>query len=155
MDADIIAALRSDRTVDITTTGRLSGKPRRTEIWFHSVGDAIYLTGSPGARDWHANLVANPRLMFHLKESATADLPASALAVTDTAERRAILREVTNRLGFPELIDAWLAGSPLVKILFDGGDQAAMSSRTQRSPDSPSAVDPPNTKRLDPRAADA
>ena len=93
--------------------------------------------------------------MFHLKESATADLPASALAVTDTAERRAILREVTNRLGFPELIDAWLAGSPLVKILFDGGDQAAMPSRTQRSPDSPSAVDPPNTKRLDPRAADA
>ena len=28
---------RADRTIDITTTGRRSGQPRRVEVWFHRV----------------------------------------------------------------------------------------------------------------------
>jgi hypothetical protein len=43
-----------DRTVDITTTGRRSGEPRRIEICFYRSGDAIYLSGipAPRTRDW-------------------------------------------------------------------------------------------------------
>src|SRR3712207_9019649 len=51
---------RSDRVIDITTTGRKSGQPRRIETWFHHLDGQIYLTGTPGPRDWYANLVANP-----------------------------------------------------------------------------------------------
>jgi hypothetical protein len=49
-----------DRTVDITTTGRRSGEPRRIEIVFYRFGDAIYLSGipAPRTRDWLANLAA-------------------------------------------------------------------------------------------------
>ncbi len=80
-------ALRSDMTIDITTTGRRSGKPRRIEIWFLNVEDTIYITGTPGPRDWLANLRADPTLTFHLKESVAADLAAVATEVTDQAER--------------------------------------------------------------------
>ena len=43
------AALRSDLTIDIVTTGRRSGLPRTTEIWFMVVDDAVYICGTPGA----------------------------------------------------------------------------------------------------------
>ncbi len=69
MDERVRQALANDRTIDITTTGRSSGLPRRIETWFYRVDDQIYLTGSPGRRDWYANLLANPDFTFHLKQS--------------------------------------------------------------------------------------
>jgi hypothetical protein len=52
----------ADRTIDITTTGRHSGEPRRIEIAFYRFEDAIYLSGIPAPRnrDWLANLSADP-----------------------------------------------------------------------------------------------
>jgi deazaflavin-dependent oxidoreductase (nitroreductase family) len=109
-------ALARDRVIDITTTGRKSGRPRRLETWFHRVDGRIYLSGWPGKRDWYANLEADPRFTFHLKGTATADLPATAVLITDADERRRILsRVVSDR----ESLEHWLAGSPLVEIVFD------------------------------------
>ncbi len=51
LDQRIQDALATDRTIDITTTGRASGLPRRIETWFYRVDDRLYLTGSPGRRD--------------------------------------------------------------------------------------------------------
>ncbi len=48
MDETASRALATDRVIDITTTGRTSGAPRRIEIWFHRVGDTVYITGTPG-----------------------------------------------------------------------------------------------------------
>ena len=116
MDATIREALRTDRTIDITTTGRRSGRPRRIETWFYRVGGNLYLTGSPGRRDWYANVVANPAFVFHLKESVVADLPAIAMPITDDAERRRILTEIATDLIQAEHLDAWIMGSPLAEI---------------------------------------
>jgi hypothetical protein len=41
LDERIRDALARDRTIDITTVGRRSGKPRRIEIWFHNVGGRV------------------------------------------------------------------------------------------------------------------
>jgi deazaflavin-dependent oxidoreductase (nitroreductase family) len=117
-------ALAQDRVIDITTIGRKTGEPRRIEIWFHRLHDRYYITGTPGrARDWYANLVAHPRFTFHLKESATADLPATARPVTDPAERQQVLAGLLAPLGDftrkpgqePEV---WVARSPLVEVTF-------------------------------------
>jgi hypothetical protein len=54
MDADVERALGTDKVIDITTTGRRSGRETRLEIWFHRVGGRYYITGRPGARDWYA-----------------------------------------------------------------------------------------------------
>lgn len=68
-------ALARDRTIDMTTVGRRSGRPRRLEIWFHNLDGRIYISGLPGRRDWYANVLARPEFTFHLKESAQVDIP--------------------------------------------------------------------------------
>ena len=46
MDEAVQQALERDRTIDITTTGRNTGQPRRKEIWFHNSGSTISKDGS-------------------------------------------------------------------------------------------------------------
>ncbi len=118
MTDDIIAALESDRTVDITTTGRRTGQARRLEMWFHNLNGRIFITGLPGRRSWYANLIANPSFTFHLKQSVRADLDATARAVTDEGERRDVLGVLVGRLGHLDNLEQWLADSPLVEVTF-------------------------------------
>src|SRR6185503_17815302 len=60
MESRVRRALETERTIDITTTGRTSGRPRRIEMWFHNLDGRLYLTGTPGSRDWYANLLRHP-----------------------------------------------------------------------------------------------
>ena len=69
MDKEVKETLERDRTIDITTTGRKTGQPRRKEIWFHNLDGRLFITGTPGRRDWYANMLANPNFTFHLKQS--------------------------------------------------------------------------------------
>jgi deazaflavin-dependent oxidoreductase (nitroreductase family) len=125
MNSETAKALASDQVIDITTTGRKSGQPRRIEIWFHRVDGRYYITGTPGRpRDWYANLVAHPSFTFHLKQSATADLAATARPITETAEREKVLDAILASI--PQLTTApgqepaaWVASSPLVEVTFD------------------------------------
>ena len=118
MEESTRLALQSDRTIDMTTTGRQTGRERRVEIWFHTVDGAIYITGTPGTRDWYANLLADPSFTFHLKESVTVDLPATAVPITDPATRRAVLEEITTRVRASQRLDDWIRASPLVRVEF-------------------------------------
>ena len=106
-------ALARDRTIDITTTGRTSGRPRRIETWAWLGDGVVYLTGTPGRRGWHANLKKNPDFTVHLKRGAQADLPARARPIEDPAERRAVFSRLVSG---PDKIDAWTASSPLVEV---------------------------------------
>lgn len=119
MNDQIQRALSQDRTIDITTIGRTSGVPRRIETWFHRLNDRFYMTGSPGRRDWYANLVTNPDFTFHLKGTATADLPARAVPITAPEEKRAILHVITSRLDQSHNLDDWVERSPLVEVTFN------------------------------------
>ncbi len=118
MTPEITAALETDRTIDITTTGRTTGRPRRLEIWFHNVDGRIFITGTPGRRDWYSNLLAEPGFTFHLKESTRADLPAIGTPITEPAEKRVVFEVVLERLGSVDRIDVWTTDSPLVEVTF-------------------------------------
>lgn len=114
MTPAIEQALASDRVIDITTIGRTSGEARRIEIWFHRVDGRIYITGTPGARSWYANLVANPEFTFHLKESVQADLRASATRV-EGAEKEGVLKAIEVSIASSRLsLDP--ETSPLVEV---------------------------------------
>jgi deazaflavin-dependent oxidoreductase (nitroreductase family) len=119
LDDRVRRALERDRTIDITTIGKRSGKPRRIEIWFHNVDGVIYITGTPGRRDWYANLLAHPAFTFHLKGSVTADLSARATPITDPAGRRAVLTPILDKLGHASDLAAWMERSPLVRVSFE------------------------------------
>jgi deazaflavin-dependent oxidoreductase (nitroreductase family) len=120
VNEDVRQALTRDRTIDITTTGRTSGQPRRIEIWFHNIDGAIYITGIPGRRSWYANLLAHPDFTFHLKGDVKADLPAHAIPIADGVARRAIFARILQNLSRTDELDAWVANSPLVEVRVDG-----------------------------------
>lgn len=112
--------LRDDPTVDITTTGQRSGRPRRIEIWMLDVDGRFFITGTPGRRDWLANLTADPRLVVHLKRRAHVDLDAQASAVVDEATRRRVLEHLSahwyrTQTPFDELLEQ----APMVEVRFD------------------------------------
>ena len=119
----------SARTIDLTTTGARSGRPRRIEIWFYRAGDELYLTTTPARRHWYANVRAHPRIVVHLKHGVRADLPATGVVITDPLERERVLREIVEELRHPDnrggvqgivgAVDDWVAGSPLVRIDLD------------------------------------
>jgi deazaflavin-dependent oxidoreductase (nitroreductase family) len=126
----------AEHTIDITTVGRRSGIPRRIEVWFHRVDGRWYITGVPGPRGWYANLSANPRFTVHLKHGVTADLPATAKPA-DEQTRRRVITAVLDLQNQPQIAargtprqdpGKWLAGSPLVEIVFDDKELMAAAS---------------------------
>jgi deazaflavin-dependent oxidoreductase (nitroreductase family) len=119
VDERIQRALQTDRTIDITTTGRNSSQPRRIEIWLYRYGGRTFLSGSPGTRDWYGNLLNTPEFTLHLKGSVRADLPAVARPITDENERREVITGILEELGRGYgSVDDWVAGSPLVEVEF-------------------------------------
>jgi deazaflavin-dependent oxidoreductase (nitroreductase family) len=123
------SATIEERTIDITTTGRRTGEPRRIEICFYRFEDAIYLSGIPGprTRDWFTNLAAEPHFMFHLKHGVVADLPAVAAVITDPAERHRVfidfVDDFNHRHGpdspWPKaVLEEWDERSPLARVTF-------------------------------------
>ena len=122
MDPAISAALDRGGVIDITTTGRRSGEPRRIEIVLHNVGGRLVISGMPvreRTRAWLRNLEADPRLTVHLKQGIAADLRATARIVTDEAERRELLVPVARSWGRTDL-DAMIAWSPLIEVTVPG-----------------------------------
>ncbi len=116
MTTAIERALRADTLIDITTIGRRTGKSHRIEIAFHQFDGVIYISGMPGRRDWYANLLANPRFTFHLKQSLHRDLPARAVPVTEEERRRTILARIVEKWGRSDRLEQFVAASPLVAV---------------------------------------
>ena len=114
------SALARGHTIDITTTGRRSGRPRRIEIMFHNIDGRIYISGIPSRRrrSWIANLGANPKLTFHLKGRVQADLPATARIIDGETERREVLPHVARTWGRNDL-ETMVGYSPLIEVTFD------------------------------------
>jgi deazaflavin-dependent oxidoreductase (nitroreductase family) len=109
-------ALARQQTMEITTTGRRSGQPRRIETWRYQADGRYWLTGSPGARDWYANVLAHPEFTLHLNGL---DVQVRGRAVTDPGERARIFGEIVPGLTWAGTLESWLAASPLVEILFE------------------------------------
>ena len=129
MNKAIKQALDNDKLIDIVTTGAKSGKPRRTEIWFTNVGGRIIICGTPNTdghsgtyspRDWMANLRANPDFLFCLKESVAAELAATAVPISEPADRRRLMTapETQWYRDQVESVSDLIANSPIVEIFF-------------------------------------
>ena len=111
------ALSRPVTVVDITTTGRKSGEPRRLEIVLHNIDGRLYISGQPSQRrrSWLANLEANPKFTLHVKRGARADLPATAREITDQAERRQVLEHVARNWKRDD-VDTMVQYSPLIEV---------------------------------------
>ena len=56
----------------LTTTGRKSGEPRVSPLYFHRDGDIVVVAASKGGSDrnpmWYLNLKANRQITFQIKD---------------------------------------------------------------------------------------
>jgi deazaflavin-dependent oxidoreductase (nitroreductase family) len=123
MEPNVTQALQQGGVVDITTTGRKTGQPRRIEINFHHLDGEFFITGRPGRkRDWMANLIANPDFILHLKHDVQADLAARATEVTDPEERGAIIYRILTESWrsdpdqVRQILNRWVEAAPLVRF---------------------------------------
>lgn len=116
MQSDILAAVEANHIVDISTTGRKSGKVHRHELWLHTSDSQFYLTGKPAPRDWYANLLAHPHMIVHLKHDLVQDVPAFATPLTEPSERRTLLTKLLQDTPYIENLEVWVIGSPLVRV---------------------------------------
>jgi deazaflavin-dependent oxidoreductase (nitroreductase family) len=121
IDEQVRRALSRGHTIDITTTGRQSGQPRRIEVVFHNFDGRLYISGLPRRqrRSWLANLDADPALTFHLKGPVKADLPARARILVDPAEREALFRRIAQVWGRTD-IETMVRWSPLIEVEIEG-----------------------------------
>lgn len=122
MDEAIRTALHHSQVIDLTTTGRRTGRQRRIEIFLHDMDGLLFITGMPVAdrtRDWLHNIDADPNVVVHLKQSVAADVPATARVITDPDERRPLIEAAAERWGRTDVANM-LQHSPLILLSVDG-----------------------------------
>ena len=119
VDDRVRRALERGHRIDITTTGRKSGRPRRIELVFHNIDGRIFISGRPGwPRGWIANLRANPEMTFHLKgPTAQADLPAHGRVILDRDEREQLLPPIAAGWGYD--LERMVESAPLIEVTLD------------------------------------
>jgi deazaflavin-dependent oxidoreductase (nitroreductase family) len=122
-------------TCDLSAIGRRSGEARRVEIWYVLVDGQIVLTGTPGPRDWLANLRAHPDAVLHLRAPA-GDLAVVAEEVTDPAERRRVAEEAGRLQPWyadqPYSVEEWVEDAPMVVLAPNPGQVVMPGGRASR-----------------------
>lgn len=61
-----ISALAREEYCYVTSTGRVTGKPHRIEIWFGMAGETLYLLSGDGKSDWGKNMRVQPQVTVEL-----------------------------------------------------------------------------------------
>jgi hypothetical protein len=86
-------ALEGTSEVEITVTGRSSGREISLPVWFVQAGDRLHLLPIHGSDShWYRNLVQTPAIRV---EADGAELNAAAAPITDDAK----VSEVVNEFG--------------------------------------------------------
>lgn len=116
-DQATVEALRSTMTIDLTTIGRISGEPRTVEIWWFHVEGRFIITGTPGPRDWLANVRHNPAVVI---TAPLGDFAGTAVEIDDEGFRRAVFThpDIGWYKSQAELA-ALIATAPMIEVVFD------------------------------------
>lgn len=110
-------ALARHQTIDLTTTGRRTGQRRTVEIWWFRVDDRFVITGTPGRRDWLANVLADPRIEI---EVGGQTLVATAGPVSDpTFRRRVFTDSATSWYKSQAELDHLVDTAPMIEVTFE------------------------------------
>ena len=95
--ADFENALSKTNEIELTTTGRTSGRESSRIVWFVRQGDDLYLLPVTGSdSQWYKNLLKTPqiRLAAHGTES-----DARAIPVTDPARVDEVVESFREKYG--------------------------------------------------------
>ena len=111
-----IERLARTRTVDLTTIGRRSGLPRTVEIWWFHVDGRFVITGTPGRRDWLANVRANPEVVISDRHG---DYRGTVSEVTDDAFKRRVFEDPSiSWYSTQAELDDLVGTAPMIEVDF-------------------------------------
>jgi len=101
-------------TIELVTTGRLTGIRRAVEIWWFSVQERFVVTGTPGARDWYANVLCEPRIAVRVGHR---EHPGVARPITDPEFRRVVFTDPrVSWYSTQAELDRLVAEAPMIEI---------------------------------------
>ena len=95
--ADFRSGLQNDNLIEITVTGRSSGRPISLPIWFALDGNTLYLIPVKGSEtEWYKNLRKRPSIQLSAHGKT---LTASARFLTDQAHLDQVLEKFRDKYG--------------------------------------------------------
>lgn len=113
-----VERLSQIRTIDLTTFGRRSGLARRIEIWWFYFEERFVVTGTPGRRDWLANVIADPRVVVH---ALGMEFDGVASLIDDEGfRRRFFTRAETSWYSSQAQLDRLVATAPMIEVHLGG-----------------------------------
>jgi deazaflavin-dependent oxidoreductase (nitroreductase family) len=94
-------ALKTTNEIELTVTGRTSGRKISRPVWFVEDGETLYLLPVKGSdSEWYKNVLENPRITL---AAAGVTWNATAVPITDVAEAHDVVEKFRARYGRDEV----------------------------------------------------
>ncbi|HET9922045.1 MAG TPA: nitroreductase family deazaflavin-dependent oxidoreductase [Ktedonobacteraceae bacterium] len=94
---DFSSALQGSNQIEITVTGRMSGRSLSYPVWFALEGDRLYLIPVKGSdTEWYKNVRKTPSIRLTARGKT---LTASARFLTDQSQLDKILEKFRDKYG--------------------------------------------------------
>jgi deazaflavin-dependent oxidoreductase (nitroreductase family) len=102
--ADFQGALEETREIDLTTTGRTSGRESSRPVWFVRQEQSVYLLPVTGSdSQWYKNVLKTPAIRLAAGES---EYRARATPITDPAKVDEVVAQFREKYGSRD-VDAY------------------------------------------------
>jgi len=100
-DPEFLRGLTSSREVEITVTGRKSGRSISTPVWFVHEGGNLYLLPVKGSdSDWYKNVMAEPEMQISAKGRK---VTFKANPISDPGKVKEVVEEFRSKYGAGEI----------------------------------------------------
>jgi len=101
VDVDFLSSLTSSREVEITVTGRKSGRSISTPVWFVHEDGTLYLLPVEGSdSDWYKNVVAEPEMQISAKGRR---ITVKASPLSDPGKVKEVVEKFRSKYGAGEI----------------------------------------------------
>ena len=94
---DFKQALEDSREIELTVTGRTSGREISNPVWFVQDGETLYLVPVSGSdSDWYKSILKTPTIRL---PAEAAQLEATATPISDAAKVEQVLDKFRAKYG--------------------------------------------------------
>ena len=100
-DSEFLKNLTLTREIEITVTGRKTGRSISTPIWFVHEGESLYLVPVKGTdSNWYKNALAKPAIQLTAKGTK---ITVNANPIPDSAKVNQVVEKLRSKYGAEEV----------------------------------------------------
>jgi deazaflavin-dependent oxidoreductase (nitroreductase family) len=112
---------KSTDEIEITVTGRKSGRPISNPVWFIQEGKQIYLLPVKGSdSDWYKNILKTPTMRLN---DGGKEWSAEVTPITDNARVRDIVEKFRDKYGADQVKKYYSKFDVAVDVPFEGAQR--------------------------------